>query len=234
MIATVSGPGLRRVYRVHELTDAGTYGLHFTAGGSGLYDVEIQRTDGRRALTVAFRFGIGEKTLGLSEPGEMERRRRGRGNVVEGAEMVGVAGVDDSTAAGLMELLGRNWMALDRHAGGPGASKALEEVRALAQRLAGKAPEVQGGNAAEFDRLAGELVARVSALEAEAGDAGALRAAMLRVQDDVCMRCHALYRFQFAENVAAWPNFTPKTDLKPTQPVETSRGRTRTPFGGSR
>jgi hypothetical protein len=54
--------------------------------------------------------------------------------------------------------------------------------------------------------------------------------AMQKANDEVCMRCHAKYRFQFADSVASWPDFSVKENLQPPAAPVQSSGRARTPF----
>jgi hypothetical protein len=104
-------------------------------------------------------------------------------------------------------------------------------VREQAALVAGKMPQVAGGHAAEFDQLAATLVERASALEGTAGDRSALLSSMARTRDELCMRCHAMYRLEIAESVASWPDFSPRENLeKPAEAVQTRGTRTRTPF----
>ncbi len=227
----VAGGGLDRTYQIHELGDAGTYGAHFTAGSSGLYELEVERTDGRRAQKVEFALGVGVATPGLAETTEQEKRRRTRNGITEGTEMVGVAGPDESDIAGVMNELGRKWMELERHAGTPAAAAAAAEVKEQAAKIAGKMPQIGGGFAEEFDRLAASLVERAAGLETQAADRSAVLASMLQVQDQVCMRCHAKYRLQFADEVSTWPDFGVKQNLQPpAAPTSSTGARTRTPF----
>ena len=229
LLVTVKGNGSSRTYRTHALLDAGTYGTHFTVDAPGLYDLAIERLGARRPERFEVRLGVGTETPGIATP-EAGPRRRDRDGVVEGIEMVGVAGPDDATIAGVMDELGRRWMELDRLAGSEDAAEALRAVREQAALAAGKMPQGRGGNPTEFDQLVAGLADRLAALEGATGDRTALRAGMLRVQEEVCMRCHALYRHGIAESVAAWPDFSPKEKLEPPA-AEPARGtRTRTPF----
>lgn len=228
----VKGNGIDRSFQIHELSDAGTYGAHFTAADAGLYTLEVERTDGRRPQRLEFKLGVGVPTPDVTTAAAAETtRRRGRDGIVEGVEMIGVAAPDQSTIAGVMDGLGRSWMELERHAGTPAAAEALAAVREHAALVAGKMPRVAGGDAASFDRLAASLVERVAGFESIAADRTKLLSAMGRTQDELCMRCHAQYRHQFAASVDAWPDFRVKEKLEPPAAVPAARGaRTRIPF----
>ena len=228
----VAGGGLDRSYQVHELDDTGAYGAHFTAAGTGVYKLELERLDGRRVQKLEYAIGVGVPTPGLLDATAIEKQRRSRNGITEGAEFVGVAGPNERDIAGVMNELGRRWMELERHAGSPLAAAAAAEVREQAAKVAGKMPAVGGGFEGEFDQLAAALVERSGGLEAQAADRGAVLSSMSRVQEEVCMRCHAKYRHQFAADVATWPNFGVKSDLQPAAPASNAAGnRTRTPFG---
>lgn len=232
LLASISGPGVpERLFEVHPLASPGAYGVHFTPpANTGVYRIALQRTDGRNSSKVEFQLGIGVATPGLATAEEMEKRKRSRGGVVEGVEMVGVPGPDDSTISGVMAELGRRWMELERTAGTPAAAEVAAQVKAQAALVAGKMPQVQGGNAVEFDQLAGLLVQKAEGLEGRASDRAGTLSSMESVQNDVCLRCHAMYRLGIAESVQSWPDFSPKTDLKPAAPAAASSTRGRRPF----
>lgn len=224
----VAGGGLDRTFEVHELADAGTYGAHFTAAGTGLYRLTVERTDGRRAQQTEFQVGVGVATPGVQKEADASQRRRGRNGVVEGVEMVGVRGPDAGSIAGVMDELGRRWMELERHAGTPAAAAAAAEVREQAALIAGKMPQVPGADTTEWEHLTAALVGRAESLGT--GDRATVVSAMQKTNDDVCMRCHAKYRFQFADSVASWPDFSVKPNLQPPAAKAQNNGRSRTPF----
>ena len=224
----VSGGGLDRTFEVHELADAGTYGAHFTAAGTGVYRLGVERVDGRRTQQVEFQLGVGVATPGVQKNADATPRRS-RNGIVEGVQLVGVRGPDDASIAGVMDELGRRWMELERHAGTPAAAAAAAEVRQQAALLAGKMPQVQNADATEWEQLTAALVGRAESLGS--GDRAAVLSSMQKTSDEVCMRCHAKYRFQFADSVAAWPNFSVNPNLQqPPAAAPRSTGRARLPF----
>lgn len=234
LIAAISGPGVpTRRYEVHPLGVPGRYGFHFTpAAASGLYKIAVERLDGRRAQSTEFTLGVGVDTPGIADRAEMEKRRRrisGSG-VVEGIEKVLVPGPNEMRLSGVMKELGRRWMELDRLAGTDAAADAAAKVREQAAKIAGKMPTVAGGSATEFDALAQTLAQRTESLEGHASDRQSLMSAMGEVQNEVCMRCHAMYRFQFADSVGTWPNFRVKQKLEPIAPATSTSSGGRRPF----
>ncbi len=228
MTVRVSGGGLDRTYQVHELDDSGTYGAHFTAANQGVYRLQVERTDLRRAQQVEFQVGVGVPTPGVQKDAQATTPRRGRNGVTEGVELVGVAGPDAASIAGVMAELGRRWMELARHAGTPAAADAAKAVREQAELMAGKMPQMKGADVTEWEQLASSLVARAASFGT--GDRAAVLSAMQKTNDELCMRCHAKYRFQFADSVATWPDFSVKENLQPPPAPVKSSGRARTPF----
>ena len=72
LVATVSGPQ-QALYEVHALDAPGTFGIHFTAGATGLYRVELNRADGRPGLKTEFALGVGVPMPGLERVGKQVR-----------------------------------------------------------------------------------------------------------------------------------------------------------------
>jgi hypothetical protein len=210
LIAHVTGPSYAATFEMHRLADKGAYGFHFTPATAGLYNVTCDRANGKPGLRTEFSLGVGVETPvptdNASDP-NLRKGPRGARNVL-GADSRRdeVKGPDDSTAAGVMDELGRDWMALRRAAGTPEAAVPMGKVLDGAKKLAGKTPEGFPESRAEFDRLAAKFVADLEALKGQATTPAAT-AEMDRLQTGTCLRCHAQFRYGVAQSVERWPDF---------------------------
>jgi len=219
LVATVSGPEKARTFEVHRVGTAssGMYGIHFTPGTTGAYEIQLARADGKSGHKVKFMAYVGV------EPPAMNSSARGVNDRAE--ELVAGKGPSDRDIDGVMKELGKRWMALERAAGTPQAQGAVEAVREQVAKIAGKAPERHLAHAIEFDDLAKLLADRAGSLTGDAPRAAALNT-LQEVQEQACLRCHVRFRFGLAESVRAWPAFEEKKDLdQPSARERAPRGR---------
>jgi len=219
LVATVSGPEKARAFEVHPLgeTSSGVYGIHFTPGATGAYEIQLARADGKSGHRVTFMAYVGV------EPPAMNSAARGVNDRPE--ELIAGRGPDDRDIEGVMKELGKRWMALERAAGTPRAAEAAAAVREQVAKIAGKAPKRHASHAVEFDDLAKLLADRADHIAGDAPRAAALDA-LQEVQEQACLRCHVRFRFGLAESVRAWPAFVEKKDLdQPSARERAPRGR---------
>lgn len=209
LVAKVTGPAGARTYELHPLDDRGEYGFHFTPAIAGLYSVTCERASGRAGLRAEYALGVGVDTPvptdDASDP-NLRKGPRGARSVLGAESRDEVRGPDDSTAAGVMDELGQHWLALRRVAGTADAAAPMAKVLDQARKLPGKVPAGFPESRAEFDRLAAKFVADLEALQGQVAQPAAA-AELDRLQAGTCLRCHAQFRFGFAETVERWPDF---------------------------
>ncbi|HEY0840808.1 MAG TPA: hypothetical protein VGD74_11525 [Vulgatibacter sp.] len=219
LVATISGPEKSRTFEVHPMgaSSSGVYGLHFTPGTNGAYEIQLARADGKSGHKVRFTAYVGV------EPPAQSTNLRGVNDRAE--ELIAGRGPDDRSIEGVMKELGKRWMALERAAGTPQAGAAVEELQAQVAKIAGKAPRRHDAHAIEFDDLARLLHSRVEKLSGDVPRAAALDA-LQEVQEQACLRCHVRFRFGLADGVRNWPAFEEKKDLDQASPRDRApRGR---------
>lgn len=189
----VRGGGTTQVFRLHPTASPGNYAFQFTPNRSDTYTLAVQRTDGRAGVQAEFKVPVGLPPLESTRALRVERR-------IGPQPAPGVRGA--------MQELAKQWMALDRHAGTPQAQvirgALLEQARAMHQ----------GTDDLEIEELTAALIAGIEAIPAD-GSADAVRAQMLEVQNQVCLRCHAKHRLEFADSTIGWPRFEVRRLLPP-------------------
>ena|GEM_PF-3362466 len=200
IVATVSGPEPNRLYELHAEQKPGNFGFTFTPHVAGVYRIALARRDGRQGIEVEMQLPVGQPPLSPSRTLEVKRYPR--------------TPVDPSDTKSLMRELARRWMALERAAGTPQAAAAHARLVEFARELEATAPPpARRGYAALVEKL-GTI------------PTGGPREQTLGQMDEVnfqtCLRCHAVARLEFAEDVSNWPHYTPNPDLKP--PASTTPG----------
>ncbi|MBI5546962.1 MAG: hypothetical protein HY901_24020 [Deltaproteobacteria bacterium] len=216
------GAGSPVRYRLRALPDAGIYGVHYTAKEAGPYRLQLeQRLEnaeiGDKALTTEFVLGIGQETaMQAAEEEAAVKTGKGRTALRAGAEATEGAGPP-------IRVLGEAWLELSQGLQRPGAAGDLvataRAASEAAARIAGQAPAALSSQRREFDALAADLLTGLKDLPALVGaDAGKAKELMTTLETQSCARCHVKYRFQIADDVSAWPKFTPRA------PQETSSG----------
>lgn len=210
LIATISGPGGSSRHVVHPLDAPGTFGLHFTPAKAGAYDIQLARADGKRGHDLKSIAWVG------MEPPADRPRRLGIHDKPE--ELIARRAPDDRTIASVMTELGKRWMALERAAGTAEAAQALGALQEQVAKVTGKAPSAEQPHVLEFDDLARQLSERVGELVGAGATEEAILDALQEVQTSSCLRCHARFRFGFAQSVRGWPQFELKDDLDTATP----------------
>lgn len=201
LVVTVGGPEANRVYELHPTGRPGAYGFTFTPHASGVYGVHLARRDGRAGYEAEMQLPVGQPPLASSR--NLEVRRIARAPQAP----------DDFGAT--MRELGRRWIRLERAAGTPAAAQAHADLLGFAESLRDGAPEKAR------PAFAG-MVQAIASIPTK-GSRQAILSRMDEVNFQSCLRCHAVGRFEFAEDVSAWPAYRPNPDLKP--PVPTGGGR---------
>jgi len=227
--ATVEWPGGSRTYELHAMKDAGRYGFHFTSDVEGVHTIVVDRVNEKPGLRTEFPLGIGVPTpVPAGDDADPDARKGARG----GRRPVGVGGApppraptapvagaapraDDVTIAGVMEQLGKDVKLLSRKLGTPAATPIADRVEAHAKKLEGRVPEGHADARPLFEKLARQLLEESRAIKAVAGDKAKAEPMLRKLQDDVCLRCHAEFRFEIAESVERWPGFTKKASFTP-------------------
>lgn len=228
--ATVEWPGGSRVYELHAQKDAGRYGFHFTSDVEGVHTITVDRVNEKPGLRTEFPLGLGVPTpVPAGEDTDPDQRKGARGarrpvglggvpgpKAPTGEPKAGaVAGPDDSTLEGVMELIGRETKLLSRKLGTPAAMPIAERLEAHAKKVEGRVPEGHGDARPLFDKLAKQLLEDVRGLKAVAGDRAKAEPVLRKLQDDLCQRCHAQFRFDVAASVERWPGFEKKASFTP-------------------
>jgi hypothetical protein len=210
-------------YVAWALEAPGTYGLHFTPGADGLFELALSGTDPKtdtegspREFGTSFRLGVGSAAAQTeqSQGGVVGRRGTRR--------PIGVGGdrEKEDRLRKLMEELGYRTLALEPLVDQPPAKGPHVELAARARELAALAESAKGlvpasapaDGAPEFDALAARMAARFEELAraAEGKDRKAPRAKYDALEPQGCLQCHAKYRWGVADDVTRWPQFEQK------------------------
>lgn len=206
LVVTVGGPEADRLYELHAGARPGSFGFTFTPHATGTYRLKVARRDGRSGHDVEMKLPVGQPPLASSRTLEVRRFARPAA---------------DEDFKGQMQGLGKRWMQLERKAGSAEATAAHAELMTFAERLREGAPERAKG---AFDGL----VKAIGTIPPQGP-----RKATLQKMDEVnlqsCTRCHAKGRFEFADDVSAWPAYTPNPDLTPPAKRDAVGGARRGP-----
>lgn len=197
----------------------GTYGLHFTPGTDGLFELAFEGVDPKngedgepRRFDTTFRLGVGTAAAQTELSQGVAASRRSIRRPVGGSS----GRENESRLRRLMEELGYRHLALeavvaDAPKKGPHVALAAEarEIAKLAATVPGLVPPDHAAAGKEFDALAKQLVERLEALAvaAEGRDRKAPRAKYEALEPQGCLQCHVKFRWGLTKDVAAWPKF---------------------------
>jgi hypothetical protein len=181
----VSGPGPRARYLVRALGDAGSYGVHWTPSGRGLWTLTLAPYKDA-GPTVTFQMGAG-----VAMPASAQ------GHMVQSSRMVVTAGravaAPAPTVKQVMAELGKRWLSQSvALKPDPAELKAMEKLLLAVQ---GHVPRQWEGSATEFDGLAAREAAQM-------GMGGVPDAAS-------CMACHVKFRDGWTDDLSRWPEVKP-------------------------
>lgn len=205
-------------------SDPGTYAFHFTPEADGVYTLEIRANepgeDGSpRPFDVNFRLGVGSAVAETEQgSGTGASRRGGRRPVGPGVRQQSLRAQLQS----LMEEVGEAYLALHSSVEGLPARGAVPKARRdalakdarelgeLLKKTAGTVPVGHKSSADEYDQLVNEAVLTLEGLASTAETqttAAASSAAFRQVQAVGCLKCHAKYRWNVADdlNEDGWP-----------------------------
>jgi hypothetical protein len=224
LLAVFTAPGEGgAVHRqaIHPLGGAGSYGLHWTPERSGLWRIAIERR-GETMPTARFQIGVGVDTPAQDDAalargpggptrvlGGLDRGQRGGG--VVGPLTPASAG---PTAGSIMDAIAEPaGLLVDALGTGSDAALAKESLASLleeARKLPGTVPERYNVGAADYDRLAADLVQRLEALAAtvEAGDLAKARTDWRGTLDQTCTQCHVKFWWAITPDLSSWPRVT--------------------------
>lgn len=206
LVVSVGGPEAARVYELHPGARPGDFGFTFTPHAAGLYQLKISRRDGRAGYEAELQLPVGQPPLPPSRGLEVRRIARP---------------ASDGEVKTMMQELAKRWMHLERTAGSAEAEAAHAELVRFAESLRDGAPQQAK------DAFSG-LVKALGSITPQGP-----REATLNQMDDVnlqnCTRCHAVGRFEFAEDVSAWPAYTPNPELSPPSRRDAAGGGRRGP-----
>ena len=206
LVVSVRGPEATRVYELHAGSRPGSFGFTFTPHATGVYTLALARRDGRSGYQAEMQLPVGQPPLASSRTLEVRRFPRPAA---------------DTEIKALMQGLAKRWMQLERTAGTPQAADAHAELTRFAEAIRDGAPE-------QFKGAYSGLVNAIGSIPAEGP-----RQATLQKMDEVnlqsCLRCHAMGRFEFAQDVSAWPAYTPNPKLTPPSVRDTAGGGRRGP-----
>ena len=221
LVATLKGGSHESRIRLHGLKDAGTYGMHFTAPEAGSYKIQVdQRLDnpeiGDVALSVEFVVGIGVATqMPVADEEDAQKARKGRSALKVIGNAKAGPGEKAEGPTEVMKELGRRWLDLQLalEEPKPTAGDLAAQAKAIAElvpKADGQVPMSMAINGKEFNLFVGQLADAVNELPALTADKGKAKAFMAKTETEMCLRCHAKYRFQITDDVSHWPKFEPK------------------------
>lgn len=193
IVATVGGPEPERRYEVHAEPKPGNFGFTFTPHSAGLYRIALARRDGRSGVEVEMQLPVGQPPLPATRSLEVKRYPR--------------APIDPSDTKAQMRELARRWMALERAAGTPQAVAAHTNLVEFARQLEASAPPPAKRGYAALVQMLGTIPT--------GGPKEQTLGQMDEVNFQTCLRCHAVARLEFAEDISNWPRYTPNPNLKP-------------------
>ena len=195
---------------MHALPQPGEYGAHVTVGEAGLYTVRIARVSGKPGVDASFPLGIGVATPVRPDDVAATLTPTGRGPRAVRPDDTPAA--SQAGLAQLMRQLGEKLLATDAALAANNSGEAAAQAKAmveLSKSIPGQVPPYGNDRPREFDQQAGALTTALTAL---AGSPDATKLA--NVEQNLCWKCHAEYRWGVASDVSAWPGFTPSKEIK--------------------
>lgn len=187
---------------LHPLSEPGRYGAHVVAPEQGLFTVRVGRRSGKPGVEASFPLGIGVATPVRPDEVQATQNPSARGPVK--AQDALPAGAPERTLAETMRLLGDRFLQLDAQLeSGKGEAQGTARAMAeLAKGVAGTTPPFAKNRPREFEAETNRLQTALAALAA-----APTRQKLTDLEQNVCFRCHAQFRFGVAADVTSWPAF---------------------------
>lgn len=228
-VTDADGAGYGMLYQVHQLTDAGAYGFHFTPKRRDTYRVVLRGEHKSQKFSPTFRVPVGiwpfhDPGGSGGADGSASKSTGGRLPAIPGSPTdpalpaapagpaVPAGAAASSPVAGLMEILGARWVDL-QVALLAGRKPDWTRVKAAAEALRQASLDGAGLLPADPD-FTGLMKEQAEALDKLAKAAGSAKAAPVREAFDQlggrhCNRCHFAKRFGLLASPDEFPGGLP-------------------------
>lgn len=145
-------------------------------------------------------------------PGQRTRRGRGRASALRAISERDTAA---DAVSQVMSELGAEWFQLARKLDDPKTpaeelEKHAKAVAELSGKVTGQVPVSQAVHGKEFNVYAGQLQSALDGIVKQLSDRRKAKESLVKLEQGVCLKCHARFRYQITEDVSKWPKFQPK------------------------
>jgi hypothetical protein len=203
LVVTLEKGKVGPAHQLHPLGNPGQYGAHLLATESGLFTVRVGRRSGKPGVDAAFPLGIGVATPVRPDDVQATLNPTARGPVKAQDAL-------PATANGLslpetMRALGERFLQLDAQleSGKGDASGLARAMVELGKGVSGTTPPFARNRPREFEVETNRLQTALAGLAT-----APTKQKLSDLEQNVCFRCHAQFRFGVAADVTRWPAFT--------------------------